>query len=364
MLVAAGLQITNPPNSWFAACSGATIGDDDLALSEDQTFLAGDPKKSILTGVNSKSGVSLEPSQLNVLSRATQEITMSIGGNDSGFATVANDCLQLQNLFSINSKVHQTVVMTDLGNILSHSGFFPDFETCTNALSNANWVIAGGATAPLTLALMNVYRAVLDSAPNARLSVMNYPQLLTTNLLPKTGFCQLTGASPTFKINIVGGLFVGDSVHLGFSSSTQAAIVSAQARANGDIAMAISLISKEPAYSHRISLIDVNTTSKSKALSCQDATLYQADVNAIKLAPLAGITGLYSPYTWVAMEIANIFECSLKVAKACAQVTANKTKVYWLDPSRFISSATLHPTAAFHAFEGNQVLSQFQRRLF
>jgi len=363
-MVAADLHQSAATSSWFVACSGATSGDPTLASSEDQTFVSGNPEKSVLGGVTS-SGTVVEPSQLGVLNPGTQEISMSIGGNDTGFANVAVDCMQLQNLFTFHHvvTVHQTYVMPDLGTLFQ--AFSGGLEPCAQALASASWVTGGDAqSAPLTGALVATYEAVLSAAPNARLTIVDYPELLTPKSLGNSAFCQLTGASPPIPLAVASIGLVSDVGHLGFTSATQASIVALQARATQDIAAAVAQVRSDPTFAGRIALVDVNPSSKVKAISCNGATVGNADVNGIRFAVGAGVSALLSPVNWVIDWVANRVECWAHSQTACNALKKIPVTVSWFDPQKFISGGSLHPNAAFHQLEAGLIFNQMKAITF
>ncbi|WP_200209788.1 SGNH/GDSL hydrolase family protein [Micromonospora coerulea] len=86
-------------------------------------------------------------SQVGSLSSTTTLVTVTIGGNDAGFADVITSCR------------------------------FGSTTTCTNAVNDAK----SFATATLPGRLDATYAAIRNRAPNARLVVLGYPRLFETN---------------------------------------------------------------------------------------------------------------------------------------------------------------------------------------
>ena len=80
-------------------------------------------------------------SQVNSLSAATNEVSITIGGNDIGFANLIVNCT---------------------------------LANCLTALANANTNIQNTLPAKLD----NAYNAIRAKAPNARVTVLGYPQLM------------------------------------------------------------------------------------------------------------------------------------------------------------------------------------------
>ncbi|NBE83698.1 SGNH/GDSL hydrolase family protein [Micromonospora rubida] len=101
-------------------------------------------------------------SQVSTLSTGTTLVTITIGGNDAGFADVITSCR-----FGSTSK-------------------------CTDAVNEAK----AFATGELPGRLDRTYAAIRDRAPNARLIVLGYPRLF------ETGSCGLLAMS-TYKRTIL-----------------------------------------------------------------------------------------------------------------------------------------------------------------
>ncbi|MBM0229314.1 MULTISPECIES: SGNH/GDSL hydrolase family protein [Micromonospora] len=101
-------------------------------------------------------------SQVGSLSSSTTLVTITIGGNDAGFADVITSCR------------------------------FGSTSTCTNAVNEAK----SFATATLPGRLDATYAAIRNRAPNARLVVLGYPRLFETN------YCGLLAMS-TYKRTIL-----------------------------------------------------------------------------------------------------------------------------------------------------------------
>lgn len=113
------------PRSWklvFAACSGATTDD-------------------VLTA-----GQHGEPAQVTRLSAATNLVTMTLGGNDVGFADAVGTCVAAHSFLG---------------------------SSCGGKIQ---WAIT---TAALQTRLTAVYAAVHTAAPHARLLVLGYPRLFS-----------------------------------------------------------------------------------------------------------------------------------------------------------------------------------------
>ncbi|MGW1062359.1 SGNH/GDSL hydrolase family protein [Micromonospora rubida] len=101
-------------------------------------------------------------SQVSALSTGTTLVTITIGGNDAGFADVITSCR------------------------------FGSTSSCTDAVNEAK----AFATGELPGRLDRTYAAIRDRAPNARLIVLGYPRLF------ETGSCGLLAMS-TYKRTIL-----------------------------------------------------------------------------------------------------------------------------------------------------------------
>ena len=112
-------------------------------------------------------------SQLGALSASTTLISITIGGNDVGFASVMETC------------------------VLSST------SSCVNAVNNAE----AQAQSTLPGALNNLLAAIKADAPNARVVVLDYPQFYD---LSKSSIC--IGLSTTDRTSLNQGAGVLDSV--------------------------------------------------------------------------------------------------------------------------------------------------------
>ncbi|RKN50739.1 SGNH/GDSL hydrolase family protein [Micromonospora endolithica] len=120
-------------------------------------------------------------SQVNSLSTSTTLVTITIGGNDAGFADVITSCR------------------------------FGSTSSCTNAVNESK----AFATSTLPGRLDATYAAIRNRAPNARLIVLGYPRLFETN------YCGLLAMS-TYKRTI-----------LNEAADVLATVISARAAAAG-----------------------------------------------------------------------------------------------------------------------------------
>jgi lysophospholipase L1-like esterase len=102
------------------------------------------------------SGSKGERSQLDALGPRTRTVTLSIGGNDAGFSTVATACNTVQPV--------------------------PGAPSCENALAGSAAALRALTSAPAggVSPLEQLYRTVQARAPHARLVVTGYPLLFPT----------------------------------------------------------------------------------------------------------------------------------------------------------------------------------------
>jgi lysophospholipase L1-like esterase len=117
--------------STFVACSGATVSD--------------------LTDPNSSN--TGEQPQLDALNKDTSLATISIGGNDLGFAEIVQAC------------------------IVNGAGGLPGVSKCQDKYEPQ----MSGRLADLKKKLSVQYQAMKDKAPNARIIIMGYPHLFVDN---------------------------------------------------------------------------------------------------------------------------------------------------------------------------------------
>lgn len=121
------LQLTN-----FVACSGATTA----------SVLNGWPTGGPNTG---------EGQQVNALDSSTNVVTLTIGGNDIGFGDFVYNCL-----------------FDDCSTTAISQPFFDNIDNN----------LAGNGVGPELSGLLGVYAKIKTKAPNAKVYVLGYPQLL------------------------------------------------------------------------------------------------------------------------------------------------------------------------------------------
>jgi lysophospholipase L1-like esterase len=161
-------------NFSFVACSGGTVA----------TAKFGNPTNN-------------EQSQLNALDSKTALVTLSMGGNDAGFANVLNQCVagtlspghlncldwQFKNRYGNTGSYlrdYLKVLVDNLGTGITcpHVNAFGADRCDKDGLDITN---GGGYTVPR---LADFYVDIHKKAPNARIAVLLYPHLFTTNPTP------------------------------------------------------------------------------------------------------------------------------------------------------------------------------------
>ena len=232
----------------FVACSGATT-------------------KDILKGQNG------EPAQMSALSSATRWVTLTAGGDDLHFSNVLLACLDLRASVTIRRTTRS----------YTQSGVVRESKTCAQYVASSNALFdATNGTSVEIAALEHVYEQIFVHAPNAELAVLNYPQLFTES--PPT-FCPVARSislSAKFNINAA-------QLRIGYSAAQISEFNRVEKELNAAIASAVSAVS---ALGHDIRLVDVNSLTKSAALSCNSATIGRSDMNALRFSassPLATV---------------------------------------------------------------------------
>jgi lysophospholipase L1-like esterase len=137
-----------------SALSGHTVFGAGLLRGDDKAYV--NASCSGATTVSLVRGFKGERSQLDALGPRTKTVTLSIGGNDAGFSSVATAC--------------NTVAVV------------PGAPSCQAALAGSAAALRALTTAPAggTTPLERTYRAVLAKAPHAVLVVTGYPLLFPT----------------------------------------------------------------------------------------------------------------------------------------------------------------------------------------
>jgi YVTN family beta-propeller protein len=238
----------------FVACSGATTGE-----SADASFL-NQGSGSVLSGGDG------EPSQLDALSPSTKYVTLTVGGNDLGFATILGDCMDITGKLG-------PVTYTD-------SSAFSSVTQCDDDLNEANRLLGNGepGTSLLESALASLYSTIIKKkAPNADLVVLNYPQIFTTT--PPKKFCPVTG----------GVDIAGTTWYASLSSSHINDLDTAETQLNSAITAAVQSSQEAGLNVH---LVDINSGTQTEAIPCNTKTNGDSDINTLKFAVGSSLTDI------------------------------------------------------------------------
>ena len=309
-------------NFKFVACSGATTGQ---TVDQSTSSPFGHPYETILNGMGG------EPGQLDVLNGNTQLVTLTGGGNDSGFANIARACISL--FIKLGPLSHTfsapfSLISGDLG--------------CAGDLSWASQLVTGSSTpgqwsngSPIEQALESYYGSVLSQAPTAQVNVVNYPQLFTTGFTG--GFCPI---APGFTV-VPPGPIAGSTIYAGFDSNQLQQFNTLEDGLNQDIAAAVDAVSFE--YSNRIHLVDVNAATQTTALPCNTKKLAKAGINGLSSSVGSGITNI-ADQVCTALLVCDFSTIALDFA--------------------FTGTQTLHPKAVEHAQMGKLVTAAIRNEDF
>jgi lysophospholipase L1-like esterase len=278
-IVAHELGQAEPASGWFVACSGTTAG-------------------ALLRGQDG------ELPQTDALTPSTSEISLTTGGNNVGFASTAEACIK---------------VRAQLGHLSVVSPYIKKLGNCASDEKRAADIVSGGAaTSTLGEALTKTYATILSDAPNARLAVLTYPQLLTTTNIPS--FCPLTR-----------GVDVGSAnVTLGFSKSDVVTIDRLESATNEVIMNVVDQLGAEPIYAGRIAVTNMTPLTLAHAQPCDLKTMNASYLNGIQLTP--------------GHEISQFIACKREATVSCNGLVADDT---------------LHPTAKGHRVMAEAVIATF-----
>jgi lysophospholipase L1-like esterase len=112
------------------------------------------------TGQVTMNGVGPLPLQGASLDATTDVVTLTIGGNDLGFATVASQCIKLDNV------TEDPIGTPGFANCKDFFNPFPGTDTLIDKLDDT-----------VTPALDRVFDAIRAAAPNAKVFVLGYPSI-------------------------------------------------------------------------------------------------------------------------------------------------------------------------------------------
>lgn len=133
-----------------------------------------------LTGQTTMNGVGPLPLQGSALSATTDVVTLTIGGNDLGFATVAQECIKL------TSASDDPLLLPGFANCKDFFNPIPDTDQLIYKLDNT-----------VSPALARVFGYIKEQAPNAKVFVLGYPQIAPAAVAHPTG-CYSSPVGPTW----------------------------------------------------------------------------------------------------------------------------------------------------------------------
>lgn len=255
-LVAQDLGVTS--SFQFRACSGAVTG----STYDASNFTQGSP--SVLLG---KKG--FEPSQLTSLSTATKIVSLTVGGDDLGFAKVLAACAGVM------------VKEGPLSDVFASRAPGASAARCNSDLAQSQGIATSPSASLPSLegALVDTYTQILTAAPNATLFVLNYPQFFSTSSVAT--FCPLTGA---VRVGLA-------SIYLGISSSQLSDINNLELELNSDIATAVQQVN-QTLGTNRIELVNDNLLTSATGLTCNTKTMSNSDINGVVFSLPGSITTL------------------------------------------------------------------------
>jgi GDSL-like Lipase/Acylhydrolase family len=298
VLVAASLnlnlgQFETYGSGGFVACSGAT-------------------SKDLLNGEDG------EPSQLSALSPETQWVTITDGGDDLHFSNVLMACLDVRASASVGGATRS----------YTQSGILRESKTCSTYLTSANTLLeATQGVSKEEAELEHVYGQILAQAPNAKLAVLNYPQLFTQS---PPAFCSVAGSaslSSVFKVRSA-------QLNVGYSKSQ----VSAFNRVESELDIAIAgAVSDMSALGHDIQLVDVNGLTVTSAIPCDAATNERSDINTLRFSVGSSLTTLVKSCHF---DLAHLL--SLRSFVSCPSYEAD------LFLQHIVATETFHPKQVAH----------------
>ncbi|MGA2969764.1 MAG: SGNH/GDSL hydrolase family protein [Acidimicrobiales bacterium] len=245
LLVAQDIEVTS--SFQFRACSGAVTG----STYDASNFSKGSP--SVLLGKKD-----FEASQLTSLSSATTTISLTVGGDDLGFAKVLAACAGVM------------VKEGPFSDVFASRAPGASSARCSSDLAQSRSIATSTSSSPPSLegALVDTYTQILDAAPNAALFVLNYPQFFSTSSVAR--FCPLTGA-----------IRVGPaSLYLGISPSQLRDINDLELELNSDIATAVQQVD-QALGPNRIVLVNDNLLTSANGLTCNTKTMSTSDINGV-----------------------------------------------------------------------------------
>jgi lysophospholipase L1-like esterase len=238
-LVKRFLKIEQPSDFSFHACSGAMMADFVADLGGHAT------------------GQYAEGAQLDQIAPAgkpsltTRLVTLSVGGNDAGFAFAVSGCVQVDGIYVSRGTTcaGATDTYADLGTrLLTRGGRIlvttkdNSWQFCDAACARAHASQKTRATVVVTVpSLAGLYEDIQRRAPNARIRVLLYPHLFPS--MPTTG-C-LVGT--LYLVNPV-GFAPADMVLLNAAADRLDAVIGAQVAKARSAGVEIAAVDSRPDF--------------------------------------------------------------------------------------------------------------------
>ncbi|MDR1767565.1 MAG: InlB B-repeat-containing protein [Propionibacteriaceae bacterium] len=220
----------------FVACQGAVIGNITGSYKVGPGWRDGPEKSPTLT----------VPPQLDSVTANTGLITISIGGNDAGFAGLIQDC----------------ILNVSWPGCVSGSGPFTNIKLDSDGDGKADISRADFVAKKLQSRLETVYKTILDKAPSARMYVLNYPLVPPGPSGPNGTFAAMCGA-----LGRVAGGFTDVETGVKYAdrkADVSKALYDFEIQLNSTIQKAVTAVNNSIAsngsakYKNRIYLVDVN----------------------------------------------------------------------------------------------------------
>lgn len=243
----------------FVACSGATTGSTD----DGSSFTTGG---SLLKGSDG------EAPQYDALSpSSTKVVSLTVGGDDIGFAPLLASCTGV--------KLQEGPLSYVIPSVADYSK--PGVCARTLSLAQAIATAAPSAAPSLEGALYSTYSQILATAPLATLYVLTYPQLFSGTTT--STFCPLTGAEK------LGPLVA----YIGLTTANVTAFNRLEGDVNSDIEQAAQQINLT-ASSSRVVVVNVNALTAGDGQTCNTKTLSKSSINGILFAPGHSLSTVYA----------------------------------------------------------------------
>lgn len=281
----------------FTACSGATTG----SLEDSSSFTTGG---SLVRGSNG------EAPQYDALSSSdTKVVSLTVGGDDIGFAPLLASCTGV--------KLQEGPLSYVIASVADYS----KPGVCARTLSEAQAIATAAPTAAPSLegALNSTYSQILAKAPYANLYVLTYPQLFSG--ATSSNFCPLTAAEKV-------GPF---SAYVGLTTANVNAFTRLEGDVNADIETAAQQVNLAVG-SNRVIVVNVDARTSRDGQTCNPKTLSKSTINGMLFAPGHSLSTVYSKCLHGAL--ATILTCVKTPQAAFADS---------------IASGSMHPKAADQA---------------